>query len=254
MTVVIGHSGGGVKSSAPGGDPVVYAVVMDWTAPIDLYCERLGPGFWAEPINAVSNLAFLLAAGFGFMALRRSGRSDPPVLALIALVAVIGVGSFLFHVFANGWSVTADVAPITLFIYGYLALALRHFFAFRWPPTVGLLALFFALSLAVGPALSPLLGGSAAYVPRLAAMAITGATLARVDHPAARLLLSASGVFLVSPTLRTLDGPLCPAWSTGTHFLWHLLNAATLALLLLAALTPRRSPRTSPARSDRPTA
>ena len=35
---------------------------MDWTAQIDGYCERLGPGFWAEPLNALTNLAFLIAA------------------------------------------------------------------------------------------------------------------------------------------------------------------------------------------------
>ena len=29
---------------------------------IDLYCERFGPGIWAEPINALTNLAFLVAA------------------------------------------------------------------------------------------------------------------------------------------------------------------------------------------------
>ena len=46
---------------------------MAWTDPIDAYCERLGPGFWAEPLNAWTNLAFLLAAllaprlGFGWI-------------------------------------------------------------------------------------------------------------------------------------------------------------------------------------------
>ena len=35
---------------------------MDWTASIDGYCERLDPSFWAEPLNAWTNLAFLLAA------------------------------------------------------------------------------------------------------------------------------------------------------------------------------------------------
>jgi len=28
---------------------------------MDLYCERLGPGLWAEPINASSNLTFFIA-------------------------------------------------------------------------------------------------------------------------------------------------------------------------------------------------
>jgi hypothetical protein len=37
---------------------------MDQTIfdPIDAYCERLGPGLWAEPLNAVTNLAFIVAA------------------------------------------------------------------------------------------------------------------------------------------------------------------------------------------------
>ncbi len=226
---------------------------MDWTAPIDLYCERLGPGLWAEPLNAVSNLSFLLAVAFGFAVLRRNARRDLPVFALVVLAAVIGVGSFLFHIFANRWSMIADVAPISAFIFGYLALALRRFFAFRWPSVVGLLVLFFALSWAIEAALSPLLGGSATYVPPLAAMVATGAALVFLKHPAARLILSAGGVFVISLTLRTLDTPLCPVWPIGTHFLWHLLNAATLALLLLALLTPR-SPNTSPARSEFPTA
>ena len=29
---------------------------------IDIYCERTGPGLLAEPVNAITNLAFLLAA------------------------------------------------------------------------------------------------------------------------------------------------------------------------------------------------
>jgi len=29
---------------------------------MDGYCERVGPGLWAEPLNAVSNAAFLIGA------------------------------------------------------------------------------------------------------------------------------------------------------------------------------------------------
>jgi len=35
---------------------------MDWSAPIDLYCERTDASFWAEPANALTNAAFLIAA------------------------------------------------------------------------------------------------------------------------------------------------------------------------------------------------
>ncbi|MFT7390517.1 MAG: hypothetical protein ACI9ZH_000740, partial [Paracoccaceae bacterium] len=35
---------------------------MDPMQAIDAYCERLGPQFWAEPVNAATNLAFLIGA------------------------------------------------------------------------------------------------------------------------------------------------------------------------------------------------
>ena len=34
---------------------------MDWSQPIDLYCERTDAAFWSEPANAISNAAFLIA-------------------------------------------------------------------------------------------------------------------------------------------------------------------------------------------------
>jgi hypothetical protein len=39
---------------------------MAWSTPIDLYCERADPSFWAEPVNALSNCAFLIAAAAAF--------------------------------------------------------------------------------------------------------------------------------------------------------------------------------------------
>ncbi|MGP9819476.1 ceramidase domain-containing protein [Salinarimonas sp. NSM] len=98
-----------------------------WCAPIDLYCERAGVGFWAEPVNAVSNAAFLVAAFLALSLWRRAGGRDVWALVLIAIVAATGIGSFLFHTYANRWSLLADVIPITLFIYGFFFLAMRRF-------------------------------------------------------------------------------------------------------------------------------
>ncbi|GGK46754.1 ceramidase domain-containing protein [Salinarimonas ramus] len=98
-----------------------------WCAPLDLYCERAGIGFWAEPVNAISNAAFLVAALLALAAWRRAGGRDLYALVLVGIVAATGVGSFLFHTFANRWSLLADVIPITLFIYGFFFLAMRRF-------------------------------------------------------------------------------------------------------------------------------
>jgi len=42
----------------------------------------------------------------------------------------------------------------------------------------------------------------------------------------------AAGLFALSVMLRTLDRSLCGGFPLGTHFLWHLLNAVLLYLLL----------------------
>src|SRR5258708_14078628 len=104
---------------------------MDWSAPIDLYCERTDASFWAEPANVLSNAAFLIGAAAGLWLGRIQSEShrsrDWPALALIVVVVAVGIGSFVFHTLATRGAVLADVIPIAVFIYGYLLLALRRF-------------------------------------------------------------------------------------------------------------------------------
>jgi len=210
---------------------------MDWLLPVDIYCERTDPSFWAEPLNAISNLAFLLAAG---LAARRAappaGRADRPVLALAGLVAVIGVGSFLFHTFANRWSALADVIPIAIFIYAYFALAMRRFFRLGWGAAAAAV-ISFGLASAGLDAVLPraFLNGSGSYLPAWAAMLVIGALLRRRGAPEAGPVLAAAAVFTLSLVFRSLDEAVCPALPIGVHYLWHMLNALTLFLLLEAA-------------------
>ena len=60
---------------------------MDWTTPIDIYCERVGPDFWAEPLNAISNAAFLVAAYPAYGEWRRKTPDDRWLLVMVILVA-----------------------------------------------------------------------------------------------------------------------------------------------------------------------
>lgn len=209
---------------------------MDWTQAIDAYCERTSTAFWAEPVNAATNLAFLLAAWIGFTLWRRSGGRDPASLFLVVLVAVIGVGSFLFHTFANRWSSLADVLPIAVFIYAYFGLALVRFVG--WRRLIAALATlaFLGASMAVAPLLAPLVGSSAGYVPALLALVGIGGGLTVARQAQGPLVLAAGGVFALSLAFRIADLPLCAAFPLGTHFAWHILNATTLGLLLVAAI------------------
>jgi hypothetical protein len=207
---------------------------VHWSQAVDLYCERTDASFWSEPVNAVSNVAFLLAAAAACWQYRRNGARDWPVAALIALTAVVGVGSFVFHTVATRGAALFDTVPIAVFIYSYLFFALRRFVKVPLITSLVLLVGFAILTYAEAT-LVPLdtLNGSHAYLPALAATLIIGA-LAR--GPARRLVLGAGVTFALSLVFRSIDNAVCAAFPLGTHFIWHCLNAVVLYLLLRAAL------------------
>ncbi|TIT22446.1 MAG: hypothetical protein E5W78_23295, partial [Mesorhizobium sp.] len=99
--------------------------------PVDLYCERTGPEFWAEPANALTNLAFLAAGLWGVREVRRRG-TGIFAEALAWWVVAIGIGSALFHTFANHGTVWADVLPIAGFTLAYTLFNLRRFLGMKW--------------------------------------------------------------------------------------------------------------------------
>lgn len=49
-------------------------------------------------------------------------------------------------------------------------------------------------------------------------------------------ILAAGCTLIVSLVCRNIDMAVCPAFPLGAHFLWHILNAVVLYLLLRAAL------------------
>ncbi|MGU3362101.1 ceramidase domain-containing protein [Methylobacterium sp. M6A4_1b] len=222
-----------------------------WLTPIYAYCERSDPGFWAEPVNALSNGAFLVAAGLAAWRVRRAGTGDVPALLLSALVAVVGLGSFLFHTLAVQWSLLADVIPIALFIDAYFLLAMRRFFGLGLMAALAATLGFAAFNIGLEPALDGLTGrsmealtnGSIGYAPAILALAgvaagllaSQGRPLGPVRREAGRALLGVAALFAVSLAFRTLDRAVCPAWPLGTHALWHVLNAGVLHALIAVA-------------------
>jgi len=217
-----------------------------WFAPVDNYCERTDPSFWSEPLNAVTNVAFLLAAVYAFVHWRRAGGRDVAVLWLIAVMAVVGIGSFLFHTIAERWALLADVVPIAVFIYGYFLLAMGRYLWLRPIAAILATAAFMAFNIGFEPLWRSVfpqvtLNGSLGYVPAVAALLGVGlACLAGKEREAGRALLTAAAVFAISLTFRSLDRFLCTTLPTGTHFLWHVLNAVVLAILMETAIAHRR--------------
>ena len=243
---------------------------MDWSQQFFIYCERgADPSFWAEPFNAISNGAFLVAAALAAHRWSQSATRGAAELALVAIVGVIGVGSFIFHTFATRWAVILDVGPIGVFMLAYLIYALRWFLAAPcWVVALGAAAfLLSAQVIGLAPCASGLLpiteaagrscyNGSLAYAPALFALPILTGLLIWRGHPAVWCVGWAAFALALSITLRTLDLEVCALTdlfgrARGTHALWHLLNAIVLYLLLMAAIEHGAAPADSPTRALR---
>lgn len=218
---------------------------MSWNTQIDNYCERAAPEFWAEPWNAVTNAAFIIAAVIALVIALRARRLGGAELWLISLVGVIGVGSFLFHTFATRWSALADVAPIGLFILTYFTVCMNRFFGFGWGASAALTLLWVlalgAMSYAMREGLLEHIGGTVSYLPAYVGLVVVGALLWRQGHPAGTWLLFAANVFAASLLFRGVDLPACHAYEHGTHFLWHILNGVVLGTLAIAVVRHGRA-------------
>jgi hypothetical protein len=220
-----------------------------WNKQLFSYCERaLDGAFWAEPLNAISNAAFWIAAIAALVLWLRTPPNKRRIidLVLIALLFVIGTGSFLFHTFATRWAVLADVFPIVIFMLVYLGVALRRFMARSLLITaLGVIAFFIVLQQAekISCGDGPCLNGSVGYVPALIVLLAIGSALSAMAHPAGRSLIAASLIFAVSLAFRTVDKTYCATTdigaalgSVGTHFIWHILNATLLFILVRASI------------------
>jgi Ceramidase len=230
-----------------------------------LYCERgTNETLFGEPINAISNIAFLLAALLGLHLLQQRPREEQSAdqYLFVGLVFLIGLGSLAFHLLATQGTELADVIPIGVFMLVYLGFALNRFLGVPPGFTVLLVIGFMGIMAATmqvkcwdggigvpGPEIQGVkacLNGSLFYLPGLAALIVIGLLMEERRLTAAPYVLVAAAIFAVSITLRSLDLALCDEikWqgrATGTHFAWHLLNAIVLFLLIRASLEVRPS-------------
>jgi len=199
--------------------------------PLDLYCERLAPDFWAEPLNAISNGGFIVAAWLAWRLTRTlPGRTPWTTHLLIGLLATIGVGSFLFHTLAVTWAMWADVTPIFLYQLLFLVLYVGRVARVRPLACMGWVALFFVASWGFAALPAQWLNGSLSYGSAFVFVAGMAAWHWRSGQGEPRGLALATLLFALSLTCRSLDMQVCSWLTTGTHQLWHLLNAGVLYL------------------------
>jgi len=204
---------------------------MNWLESIDLYCERTGPELWSEPLNALSNLAFI---GVAALLWRRAGgrHASGDIRLLLALIAAVGLGSLVFHTVATRWAALLDIGFIALFVLLYhqrfqvCVLGKSAAASWRGVGAFVLLAVLFGAATRLLPPLA--LNGSEIYLPPFALLLVCARQAGGRAPQTARWLTLAGALFLVSITCRAIDQAICPVWPLGSHVGWHLVNAAML--------------------------
>lgn len=182
-------------------------------------CEQFRDGFFGQPANAVTSLAFVVA---GLLTWRWGARRWYAVL-----VAAVGVGSLVQHWPHPPWQAYAHDLPLVALL-GYLAVDVAADLTGRRLPAVWWLAVTVAFVpvIAAGPAAST--AGQAV----LAVIAIGLNLLRARARPALRgallpaLVILAAGALAGSLTDRT--GLCRPDSLLQGHAVWHVLAATAL--------------------------
>ena len=214
-------------------------------------CERIGNAALAQPVNAWSSLAFLLAGAWVLTVASRSRTRRVELAVYGAAVASNAVGGMLFH----GWQSEGarwvhDMAILSVLVFIAVFGAAR-----RWDRGTGWTIRAFALALGV-------LGGVLAAVPSAAyaVYAVTGVVagfgellevrrefpqIRREGIPAERrALLGALAAFSLGVTaffVGRTGGALCdPSSPMQWHAVWHVAAAAAMALYAVGRIAPTR--------------
>ena len=200
-----------------------------WFEAVDIYCERLSSGFWAEPVNSVTNIFFLLTSFMAFRLWQKSASRSWDMLALAILIGIVGVGSFIFHTVATKWASLADVIPIAIYIHFGLALFLYRIMKFDLMFTMLGTFFYFIFGVGLQRIVPPdFFNRSGQYSGAILLLLLMAAFAYIRKVPSARYFLMGFIIFGISLIFRSMDMPMCAEFPLGLHFMWHLLNAVVM--------------------------
>ena len=189
------------------------------------YCERIDSGFWSEPINATTNIAFIAVAFIFFFNYRNSNLARNCAY----LITSIGIGSFLFHTIPNNITGMLDTLSIALLVMYYIYNINPYIFKMHRYFSILIVIAFPIVCIVFGSALkNSFIGYSAFYVPILLYLILLSILLWLKDNPMRKGMIITSLVFTLSICMRILDFKVCHIVPYGTHFIWHILNSITI--------------------------
>ncbi len=199
-------------------------------------CERGGLGPMAEPLNVLSSFVFVFVAIKIYRFYHRHEDLERKwvwdIHALTALCFIIGCNSVIFHSFPSPMTELMDTIPIVMFIMVYFCSVLFRIGRCNLFQAIIALVAFTGFSYFLVHQFPDALNDSIGYLSSMIALIVIAVHLHLKARPSSQHFMLAAITGVCSLFCRAIDHEVCSMIPTGTHFLWHTLNATLLYILL----------------------
>ena len=199
-------------------------------------CERGSLGMFAEPLNVLSSLAFMIVSVSIYRFYKRHEDLERKwiwdIHALTFLTFIIGFNSVIFHSFPSPTTELMDTIPIVMFIILYFWSVLFRIGRCTPFQAVVCFVAFVGFSHILVAQFPHSLNDSIGYLSSMIALIVIAVHLHLKARPSSQHFMLAAIVGVCSLFCRAIDRDVCPQFPVGSHFMWHTLNATLLYLLL----------------------
>lgn len=206
-----------------------------------IYCERgNSTALLSEPINAFTNLLFIILGMRAFSWLKKEGITDKSLLILPYLLSTIGVGSFLYHTARSTTTLLLDAIPIYIFIAYSLFLAFLSLTGKKIQSFI--IVVTFIVTQVVLSVYVPkeFMNGSIRHIITILFLLLVGIALyKKFGRSVVKKLGWVIGFYALAIFFRSIDATVCNYLPFGTHFLWHVFAALAgyKAIFLVASIS-----------------
>lgn len=188
------------------------------------YCERVSDSLFSEPVNLITNLAFLISAFFVYRIIKANNLKNSIYNLFPWIILTIGLGSSLWHLYRTSITLIFDALPVYIFLGLALFVLLKKLFGSS-KLVLGVIGLFILLQILLTVNFPNLLNNSIRHIANavLLLMLITW-TYKKFGNVTLQLFFVFL-IYVVGIFFRAIDMSVCPVFGIGTHFLWHFFVA-----------------------------
>ena len=188
-------------------------------------------------LNQFSNIAFIIGAIYTWHTWKQYDSDDYFSLSLIILVALIGLGSFIFHTFPSDKTIWIDLIPIQIFGLSYFAyIGMKYFKASNFKIFMALITFFFVRQYWIIYMPRGALGGGITHIPTIFLLLSCSLLLLSKYKKFSTMLLTAGIIYILALITRAFDKQITLEFPVGAHWVWHILTALTATILILATV------------------